>query len=360
MQGNLVRITLCATLLTGCVLSDQTKQVGQTVPNLPLAMSNNAVAMVEKENTIQWFSFLGLASGKTYADVGNRAFAFDSRSGIWRRLPDVPGPPRIAATAQAINGLVYIFGGYTVAPDHTETSVPLVLAFDPDTNQYTEMPAMPIPVDDAVSAVYANRYIYLVSGWHDTDNVAAVQVFDTQSQQWRLATPFPGAPVFGHAGGLVKNTLVVCDGVTVQQPVPPETARSFALTNACFKGDINPGNPTSIQWSQLPPHPGVALYRSAAAGDSELGQIIFAGGSSNPYNYNGIGYDGEPSHPVAHVFWYALDCNCWRQAPAKTMPTMDHRGLVRDISGKWWTIGGMKSNQEVHSLVSPAIQSSHQ
>ena len=31
---------------------------------------------------------------------------------------------------------------------------------------------MPVPVDDAIAGVYREQFIYLVSGWHDSDNVA--------------------------------------------------------------------------------------------------------------------------------------------------------------------------------------------
>ena len=87
------------------------------------------------------------------------------------------------------------------------------------------------PVDDTVALVYQNRYIYLVSGWHgsgiskSTGNVNLVQVFDSQQGRWFNATPFPGAPVFGHAGGIVDDQFLIVDGVKV---------------NAVVNGDLPP------------------------------------------------------------------------------------------------------------------------
>ena len=150
---------------------------------------------------------------------------------------------------------------------------------------------MPVPVDDSVALVYANRYIYLVSGWHDTANVNLVQVFDAEDNRWFQATMYPGAPVFGQSGGIADNKMVVCDGVKI---VVDETEqRSFAASPECFYGRIHKDEITRITWQKLPHHSGTALYRAAAAGAMRNGgEIVFAGGSDNPYNYNGIGYNG--------------------------------------------------------------------
>jgi len=74
---------------------------------------------------------------------------------------------------------------------------------------------MLIPVDDTVALVYQDRYIYLISGWHDVGNITDVQILDTKNKRWYFGTPFPGQPVFGHAGGIVANNIVVIDGVKV-------------------------------------------------------------------------------------------------------------------------------------------------
>ncbi len=57
------------------------------------------------------------------------------------------------------------------------------------------------------------------------------------------------------------------------------------------------------------------------------GHLVFAGGSANPYNYNGIGYNGVPSEPETRLFAWDFAASAWQDAgpgPA----TMDHRGLL--------------------------------
>jgi len=208
---------------------------------------------------------------------------------------------------------------------------------------------MPVPVDDATALVYQDRYVYLVSGWHNDGNVNLVQAYDTQTGQWQQASPFLGNPVFGHAGGIVNNTMVICDGVSVTPH--NDKRRSFAAETACFKGVIDKQNPLKIDWRTLDHPTGTARYRMAAAGDEATNKIYFVGGSTNPYNYNGIDYNGEPSNADSAIWTFDIAEETWVISKTEAVaPTMDHRGLI-DINGTWVTIGGMLGAQRVTSKV---------
>ena len=210
---------------------------------------------------------------------------------------------------------------------------------------------MPVPVDDSVSLSYRDRYIYLVSGWHDTDNVDKVQVFDTETDSWQPVTPYPGAPVFGHAGGMAGGHMVICDGVKVVPPEEEGGRRSFEASPECWLGTVSAEDVTVIEWESLEHHPGPALYRMAAVGTTTGGsRVLFAGGSDNPYNYDGTGYDGEPSAPVATVFSFDLEKREWRIHQDLETPVMDLRGLLETPDG-FFMLGGMAANQTVNDRV---------
>ena len=323
---------------------------GALTSSLPMATANNAVATLEVNGTPYLYSFSGLGPGKARADIHSRAFALDLQNGEVEVLDLVPGgKDRLASIAVGLGGRIFIFGGYTVAADGSEVSTPEVFAFDPETFEYQARAPMPLPVDDMVAFAYAERYIYLVSGWHDNGNVADVQVFDTWEDRWFAATPYPGPPVFGHAGGIVGNRFVIADGVAV---LGRDAAgrRQFGISEAAYMGVIDPEDPSVIRWQALPKHPGPALYRMAAVGSDRLGRIIFAGGSPNPYNFNGIGYDGEPSPPSAVVFACDPAAGVWLDLGQKPVATMDHRGLL-EVGDRFYTIGGMLADQEVSDQV---------
>lgn len=351
----LASVTACQAPEPTSASDDPKHPARQALAPLPRAVTNNAVAALQLDGRDFVFSFLGLGPGKTWRDTTSTAWVLERDAGMtrsrfdaghWRQLADVPGPGgRLAATAVSVTGRVYIFGGYTVAEDGSEKSVPLVHRLDPATMRYETLAPMPVPVDDTVALVYRDRYVYLVSGWHDTDNVDLVQVLDTATDTWFAATPFPGPPVFGHAGGIVGNNIIVCDGVKV---VPrAEGKRSFLSSALCFKGVIDANRPEHIDWTPIAHHPGPALYRMAAGANAST-KIFFAGGSDNPYNYDGIGYDGNPSQPSSTVFAYDLQLSGWIKMPDLPVASMDHRGLVKLADG-YALIGGMGREQEVLS-----------
>ena len=88
----------------------------------------------------------------------------------------------------------------------------------------------------------------------------------------------------------------------------------------------------------------------AAAGVDRLGSVLFVGGSENPYNYDGIGYNGEPSQPAADILRYDLQSRSWTTLTTDIPASMDHRALV-SFDGGWLTVGGMLSEQRVTDRV---------
>ena len=83
---------------------------------------------------------------------------------------------------------------------------------------------------------------------------------------------------------------------------------------------------------KLPAHPGNARYRIAAGAgplEKKAGRIYFSGGTDNPYNYNGIGYNGQPAEPSPVTFAFNVHTRAWETVSDNTPePTMDHRGLL--------------------------------
>ncbi len=321
----------------------------ENIVGLPMAVTNNAVTSVNVDDRQFVMSFAGLGTGRGHADTLDVTLVLDSESGVWRESVVLPGGvARLASVAVSVGELAYVFGGYTVAADGSEASLPYVHAFDPVLEEFTGLSPMPVPVDDAVAVTYLNRFIYLISGWHDLGNVNLVQRYDVVSGTWDQATPIPGNSVFGHAGGIVGNRIVYCDGVAVRPFA--DRSRDFVANDECFLGIIDSEDSRRIDWRHVPSHPGLPRYRMASAGIDSLNAVVFIGGSENPYNYNGIGYDREPSEPVGSVLLFDLESLSWRELSLSGPPTMDHRGLV-PYGDRWLTVGGMLPGQEVTDQV---------
>lgn len=319
-----------------------------TLPPLPEPVSNQLVLQTAVRGKSYLVSFAGLGAEKTAASSHNKAWQLTEGNAMWQPVAAVPNQARksgrLAATGLAMANNFFIFSGYSVATDGTETTLTDSYRFSPITQTYTKLPDMPVPVDDSLAVSYQDRYIYLVSGWHNDGNVNLVQVFDNFSQKWQQATPFPGTPVFGLAGAAVGNQLLVCDGVKLNYAAGK---RSYAMENNCYLGTIDAKSALKINWQPIAHHGQPARYRQSAIAVTlnDEPMIALIGGSENPYNFNGIGYNGIASEPSAAVYVYALKQQKWLKAEPTTA-VMDLRSLI-SINGEIYSVGGMTAGQNV-------------
>lgn len=318
------------------------------MPELPVALSNNAVASVDHgDGTYTLYSFMGIrppALGLVNATL--QSFRLDWPGGEWMPIADAPGDTRgrakVAASAVTVGGRVYLIGGYT--PARTEVTEKRLFRYEPETDSYTQLADVPFEVDDTVPAVYLDRYIYLISGWHGpiNDNTTRVQVYDTLADVWAQATPVPGPldGLFGHAGGISGSTLLYVDGSV--------SNGGFTISDRVFRGEIDASDPLVIAWEELPAHPGRPTYRAAGSlGATANGSILIAGGTDNPYNISGTGYNGQPAEALNQLLAYHAPSDRWVQLSVGSprAPTMDHRNLA-PLDGGWALVGGMTAPGE--------------
>lgn len=98
-------LSVLLVVLAACTRSQPAPPVAQDVPEMPAAISNNAVAIVKDADGFRLYSFMGLNAGKTWRDTSRQAFEYDSRTGLWSELPPVPVESgRLASIAAAVAG----------------------------------------------------------------------------------------------------------------------------------------------------------------------------------------------------------------------------------------------------------------
>jgi N-acetylneuraminic acid mutarotase len=335
----LLAVSLCAEIGAGAE---------DAIHALPVPITNNAVAFLKVKKRTLLFSFMGLGAKKTWNAITNAAYMFDSGTGKWEELRSVPGPAgRVGASAIGARAHVFVLGGYTADAQGAEITVRDDSVYDPTTRHWYRAADLPAPIDDSVVGVYKDRYLYVVSGWSRDDAVNQVQIYDAEKNTWTQGTPIPGRAVFGHAGGLVEDTIVYVDGAYKNPAGKPQ----YIASDECWMGKIDKKDLTKITWTKLPPHPGPARYRIAAGSSEHDRKIYFTGGTDNPYNLNGIGYDGKPSEPSETTFAFNVKSGEWETVYEDTpYPTMDHRGLLVTSEGLI-TVGGMDKGQEVTARV---------
>ena len=251
-----------------------------TFTSLPAASSTSGAGCAYLNGKIYHF---GGSPGPT-ADY----LEWDEATDVWTPLGTMPGGIRYYLSAETVAGNIYVIGGSQVWP----TPSGLVEIFDGGT--WSTGTPMPIPLKDIATAVYQDRYIYVVGGmigsWVDFSD--AVQIYDTQTDTWAVGTSFPML-AGTMAGGCVGNIIVVAG--------PYDGSSS----NAIYEGEINLSDPTDITWTLSTGTLTEAVYRcgGGAAGDAYINNMAFFVGGNNgvaPYSNQALGYD--PTGDVVTVY----------------------------------------------------------
>jgi N-acetylneuraminic acid mutarotase len=252
-------------------------------------------------------------------------------------VPGVAG--RLGAAAIGARGKVFLFGGYVVDGQGAELTVSDVSAYVPDDHKWYRGADIPVPVDHSVIGVDHDRFIYLVGGRSKNGPVNNVQVYDAQKNVWSEGTPFPGTPVFGHAGGLAEDAIVVIDGAKKNTGA----GAPYVASDECWIGKIDHKDPNKIEWSKLPPHPGPARFGIASGAEGH--KIHFSGGSASPHDFKGIGYDGQLADVSSVSFLFDLHANQWQTVDENAVELrMDCGGILSTPAGLV-ILGGMTKGQ---------------
>lgn len=332
-----------AGLLAGCASPPHR---WDPLPSLPGPISNNAAVAVPPGGAV--LSLMGITDPADPASITREVWMLAPRSGAWERLPDAPpwlGRGRIAANAASVGGRIFLLGGYTVEPATGEEQTdPRLLELVKEKEWvWRERTPPPIPVDDTVVGVYKDRWLYLVSGWTGPEktNTTAVQVYDAATDSWQQAAPIPGAGVFGHGGGVVGDSLVCFGGAKIEAT---RDGRAFVLSRSAYAARLDAANPAQLEWFPIDVPRGAMLYRPAVSASG--GRLLVVGGTDNPYNIDGVGYNGAPAEPSGMVF--VLDAELeWHEFEVVGVKpaTMDHRAIVPFDDG-WAVVGGMTAPGE--------------
>lgn len=311
------------------------------IPPMPAPVSGNAVASLQ--GGLELFSMMGIGPKKNWDDVSNRLFILHLANAKWTEGQHVPGVAgRLGAAAAGAKGQIILMGGYVVDSQGAGITVPDVNVYVASDRRWYRAEDIPIAVSDAVAGVNQNRFVYLVGGLSPRGPVSNVQVYDTGKDSWSQATPFPGTPVFGLAGGIADDAIVIVDGAKAG----PAGGPRFVVSDECWLGKIDRKDPNKIEWSKLPMHPGMARFGIVAGGSEREKRIFFSGGATAVHNYKGISYEGKPVDPSPVTFDYDVRHHQWETISDTTNDPRISGGLADTPVGPL-ILGGMLENQDV-------------
>jgi len=148
----------------------------------PPPMSNSLASVVACQNKIY------VIGG--WKDVPIQVY--DPATNLWENKTSIPNKTRIEQKACVLNGKIYLIGGgypgFGFNPSN-ENSV-----YDPETDSWSEMAPIPVPVMGYASVVLDGK-IYIIGGGTATatliDATNIVQIFDPETNHWTNGTPIP-------------------------------------------------------------------------------------------------------------------------------------------------------------------------
>lgn len=282
------------------------------------------------------YVFYGLAPEA--ARPGRTAFVYRTRLGLWRSLPAVPvDAGRTGAAAAALSDRLYLFGGRSTARDGTPRLHKDLLVFDPATGDYARRADAPLAVADPLLLAYGERYLYAIGGEHSSGPVRTVQVYDALLDSWFAAEDFPGSPVYGAAGGLIGDRILLADGAA-RLPASGGGSR-IAVVPQLWLAEINPDDPSILRWQKLPDHPGQPVFRAAAGALPGLDWVVLAGGSAVAHDPGGRALDRRKAQPLDQTVIVDLTARQARLGPLRPYASYDHGPMMLD-RGRLYSVGG--------------------
>jgi len=307
------------TLLAGFLLGAEQPKI----PPMPSAVTFNSVAWIK--SGIEVYSLMGMGTKRTWDDVSNQMYVLSLKSGKWvegRPVPGVAG--RLGSAALGAKGQVFVHGGCVIDGQGNELTVGDANSYIPDDHRWYRAADLPIPVDNAVIGVTHDRFIYIIGGRAKDGPVNNVQVYDIDKNAWSQATPSPGTPVFGHAGGIADETIVYVDGAK-----KGAANGQYVASDECWIGKIDRKDPNKIEWSKLPAHPGPGRFGIVAGAGERDHRVLFSGGTVVPHNFKGVAADGKPAELSPVTFVFDLHGSRWETIVEDTYDVRaDTRGLV--------------------------------
>jgi|GEM_PF-3817797 len=153
-----------------------------------------------------------MVGGKNDSGHLTTLFIYDANTNSWSQGANLPGPGVENPAVTAYNGQIYVFGGST-APFSGAVSNAAV--YSPATNSWQSLPALPTARGGATAQV-VNGLIYVVGGMTENGaSVATVEAFNPSTGSWQSKAPLqtprdnPGSAVLNGElyvfGGRIRN-----------------------------------------------------------------------------------------------------------------------------------------------------------
>ena len=270
-----------------------------------------------------------------HENLGGRAPAlstidvYDTQTNTWHAAADMP-TLRIGTPTAVFSNQIYVFGGYDrKGPRGAFRYKKIVEMYDTQTDTWTKKRDMPTLRNGFMTAVVDGK-IYVIGGSvHDKKldrDVATglVEVYDPLTNRWEKRADMPTERGSTNAV-VVDGKIYVLGGYTwLKAPRLPER----------FVRSIEEYNPKTDQWHRLPEIPMFKGWFASVAVDNEI------------YTIGGIDLAIKR---IGDVDVYNPNVNKWRKIEPITIPKTITAVVV--VKGTIYTLGGLEGGRKCSPIV---------
>ncbi|ROT32490.1 carboxypeptidase regulatory-like domain-containing protein [Micromonospora sp. HM5-17] len=221
------------------------------LPEYPLIIMDNLVA--DQDGTVYSVAGTGIEG------ITAQGYAYDERTGAWRRIADLP-EPRQAPIGAFVNGRLLAVGGWDDAGATTSTTY----SYDPQSDRWSRRADLPAPVSAGAAASVDGR-LYVVAGCTTGECAPASTAtyrYDPGADTWTRLADYPQAVAF--LGCAAAGDGLVCAG-----GVDPATGEVSSATYRYF-ADAD----TWVRMADLPFRSWGMAYADAGGKFQVIGGVV--------------------------------------------------------------------------------------
>ncbi len=195
----------------------------------------------------------------SYSLASDKLEVYNPADRTWTVKAKLPFP-LLNATAQTLNGMIYVAGGHDTIGSISRNSL---LVYDPATNSWAFRAAMPSARGMAASAVVDGK-LYVLGGETSISTLNKVEMYDPILDQWTEKAPLPTARA-GFRAETIQGKIYAIGGIG----------------DSGFMSAVDIYDPVANTWTTGPGMPGPRFWYGSAATDT----VIYVFGGAINYQY---------------------------------------------------------------------------
>lgn len=229
-----------------------------------------------------------------------------------------PHPTGLLGGATTVLGdSLYVVGGVINPPGAGEVTV---YKYSINQNTWTSVANLPAGVVDAKAVSYQDSIIYIGGGFSSLSAGGLMYMYNSNSNQWRAATPFPSATRRNFGGfAITGDTIVYMCGTAA--------FGSGSFFDSVYVGVISQSDRSNITWTRGANFPGQTRTFFDANTWGNRGIIMTGGSTDNTFNTNSN-----------ECYIFSPGANSWTQLPSKPTSWLTGQSGTVNMGNNIWKL----------------------